>query len=271
MIRLIATDLDDTLLNAAHDVTARTLRAVRAAMEAGVMISLSSGRMPEGMIPFAEKLGVNAPMILFNGGLIYDHRTDQTLFSNAIPAAAAREVAKTLEEMGVYVQAYPGKGFYCNRKCDHTFAYERQIHVIATELGIPVSEWIQTDMIKMLAISTPDRITEVQAHLKEKFPTGVNFFKSKPHFLEIVSEGIDKGRALLTLGEKLGIDREEIMAFGDGQNDATMIAAAGCGVAVENAVEECKRNAKIIAPRNTQDGVAQIIEQFLSEGKFGRS
>lgn len=271
MIRLIATDLDDTLLNASHDITGRTLHAVKAAMDAGVMISLSSGRMPEGMIPFAERLGVNAPMILFNGALIYDHRTDKTLFSNAIPAATALEVAKTLEKMGVYVQVYPGKGYYCNRKCEHTYAYEHQIRVTATEVGMPVSEWMQTDMVKMLAISTPEIITKVQAQLKEMFPSGVNFFKSKPHFLEIVSEGVDKGRALLTLGEKLGIARDEIMAFGDGQNDATMIAAAGCGVAVENAVDECKRHAKIIAPRNTENGVAQVIEQFLAEGKFGRS
>ena len=270
MIRLIATDLDDTLLNASHDVTERTMKALQRAMDAGVMISLSSGRMNEAMVPFAEKLGVNAPMILFNGALIYDHREKRTLFANAIPADTAKRVAKMIEDMGIYLQIYPGEGYYCNRKCDHTYAYEKQIGVIAMELGVPVSEWMQGDMVKMLAIADPETITRAQAELRKAFPEGVNFMKSKAHFLEIVAEGIDKGRSLKALGEILGIAQDEIMAFGDGQNDATMIAYAGTGVAVENAVAECKANAKLIAPRNTEDGVAQVIEQYLDEGKMGR-
>ena len=93
MIRLIATDMDDTLLDASSSLTPRTLSALQQAISAGVMVSLSSGRMPESMLPFAEKIGVNAPMILFHGALIYDHRTDEVLYSNPIPAATALEVA----------------------------------------------------------------------------------------------------------------------------------------------------------------------------------
>ena len=97
MIRLIATDLDDTLLDARSDVTERTCRALERAMDAGVMISLSSGRMTEAMVPFAERLGVNAPMILYNGALIYDHRDGRTLYANSIPAETALNVARMVE------------------------------------------------------------------------------------------------------------------------------------------------------------------------------
>ena len=113
MIRLIATDLDDTLLDAHSDVTARTVSAVRRAMDAGALFSLSSGRMPEAMLPLAEKLNVNAPMILYNGALIYDHRTGRTLFSNAIPAETAlavviqgpgaRDIAERAAQKGIRV------------------------------------------------------------------------------------------------------------------------------------------------------------------------
>lgn len=272
MIRLIATDLDDTLLNEHSDVTERTMTALKRVMDAGVMVSLSSGRMTEAMLPFAEKLGVNAPMILFNGALIYDHRDGRTLYANPIPAETARAVAKMVEEMGVYLQVYPvSGGYFCREKTEFNRKYEQSIRVIATAVGVPLSEWMQGDMVKMLAIAPPEVITEAQAKLKAAFQTGVNFMKSKAHYLEIVSEGIDKGRSLKALGEILGLRRDEIMAFGDGQNDATMIAYAGCGVAMENAVDECKAAAKLIAPRNTEDGVAQIIERFLEEGKFGRS
>ena len=133
---------------------------------------------------------------------------------------------------------------------------------------MPVSEWMQGGMVKMLAIATPEVIDRLQAKLREAFPAGVNFMKSKAHYLEIVAEGVDKGSAINVLAEKLGIPTDEIMAFGDGQNDAAMLEAAGLGVAMENAVAECKAVAKLIAPRNTEDGVAQVIERFLAEGKF---
>lgn len=268
MIRLIATDMDDTLLDAGSNLTERTRNALQKAMEAGVMVSLSSGRMTESMIPFAQNIGVNAPMILFNGAMIYDHRTDETLFANPIPADIALGVAKMIEEMGIYLQIYPGKGYYCNRRCEHTDRYEASIRVKCTELGVPVSQWMQGSMVKMLAIATPEVIDEAQKKLRAAFPKGVNFMKSKAHYLEIVGEGIDKGSAIRVLAEKMGISTDEIMAFGDGQNDASMLAAAGLGVAMENAVNECKTAAKLIAPRNTEDGVAQVIEQFLAEGKF---
>jgi len=268
MIRLIATDMDDTLLDASSSLTPRTLSALRQAMDAGAMISLSSGRMPESMLPFAESIGVNAPMILFNGALIYDHRTGEILYSNPIPAETALAVAKMIEAEGVYIQVYPGKGYYCHRRCEHTDRYEASIRVPCTELGVPVSEWMTGGMIKMLAIATPEIIDALQAKLRAAFPSGVNFMKSKAHYLEIVGEGIDKGSAIRVLADKLNLSCDEIMAFGDGQNDATMLEAAGLGVAMENAVAECKAAAQLIAPRNTDDGVAQVIEQFIAEGKF---
>ena len=268
MIRLIATDMDDTLLDASSRLAPRTLCALQQAISAGVMLSLSSGRMPESMLPFAERIGVNAPMILFNGALIYDHRTDEILYSNPIPADTAKAVAKMIEAEGIYLQIYPGKGYYCHQRCEHTDRYEASIRVPCTELGMPVSQWMTGGMIKMLAIATPEIIDALQARLRAAFPKGVNFMKSKAHYLEIVAEGVDKGSAIKVLAEKLNLSIDEIMAFGDGQNDATMLEAAGLGVAMENAVAECKAVAGLIAPRNTEDGVAQVIEQFLAEGKF---
>lgn len=270
MIRLIATDLDDTLLDAKSDVTPRTLSALSRAMDAGVKITLSSGRMTEAMVPFAERIGVNAPMILFNGALIYDFRSDETIFSNTIPFETARRVAKMVEDMGIYLQAYPGKGYFCNRRTAHTLGYEKSIRVPCAELGVPVSEWMQGDMVKMLAIDTPERIDEAQRILRAAFPEKVSFMKSKAHYLEIVAEGIDKGRALDALRRRMGLERDEVMAFGDGQNDAAMLAAAGWGVAVANAVPECKAVAKLIAPSNVEDGVAQVIEQCLEDGRIAK-
>ena len=271
MIRLIAADMDGTLLNPHSDLTRRTIAAARRAMDAGVFFTLSSGRMPEAMVGFAEALKLNAPMILFNGAMIYDPRDGRTLFSNPLPADTARNVARMLEELGIYVQCYPGNGYYCQKRCEHTRLYEQSIRVTATELGTPVSEWIREPMIKLLAIAPPEQLDPAKAALEKAFPEGVSFMKSRPHFLEIVSQSVDKAVALKALGRQLGVEREEMMAFGDGLNDVSMVKYAGTGVCMENGFPECKAAAQLIAPSNAQDGVAQVIERYLDEGRMGRS
>ena len=273
MIRLIATDLDDTLLNERSDLNPRTLEALSAAMAAGCGISLSSGRMLEAMLPLAERIGVNAPMLLYNGALAYNHNTDEVIFAQRIPFETALGIACMAEANGYYIQAYPGRNYYCNEVCDFTRKYAASIRVEAVPVHMPVSEWMRenpSDMQKLLLIDTPEGADRAQAMLREAFPTGASFLKSKPHYIEIAPEGVDKGHALLKLAEHMGIARDEVMAFGDGQNDVPMIQAAGTGVAMKNACPEALRAADRIAPSNTADGVARVIEEYLEKGWIGR-
>jgi len=273
MIRLIATDLDDTLLNERSDLNPRVIEALRAAMAAGCGIVLCSGRMLEAMQPLAERIGVNAPMLLYNGALAYDHRTDEVIFAEQLSYETALGIAELAEGMGFYLQAYPGKNYYCNEVCEYTLRYASYIHVDAIPVHKPVTEWMRehpSGMQKLLLIDTPEGATRAQAALREAFPTGASFLKSKPHYIEIVPEGVDKGRALLRLAGHLGVARDEVMAFGDGQNDVAMIEAAGTGVAMRNGCPEALRAADIIAPTNREDGVAQVIEDYLRQGKIGR-
>lgn len=273
MIRLIATDLDDTLLNEHSDITPRTLTALKAAMAAGCRVSLSSGRMLEAMLPLAERIGVNAPMLLYNGGMIYDHREDKTIFAPRIPYETALGIARMAEEMGLYIQAYPGKGYFCNEICEYTERYARSIRVQPTAVHMPVSRWMELempcDMQKMLIIDTPEGADRAQTALRAAFPHGACFAKSKPHYIEIIPENVNKGDSLKRLGDYLGIEREEIMAFGDGQNDVPMLEYAGFGYAMANACQEARACTDLIAPPNTVDGVAQVIEAFLRDGKLG--
>ena len=264
MIRLIATDLDDTLLNEKS--------ALNAAMAAGCGISLSSGRMMEAMLPLANEIGVNAPMLLYNGAMAYDHRTDETIFSFHIPYETALGIARMVERLGYYIQAYPGKNYYCRRIEPCTRAYAKSIGVQPVELGIPVSEWMEahpSDMQKLLLIDTPTGADRAQAMLREAFPDGANFLKSRPHYLEIAPVGVDKGRSLKRLYEHFGLGRDEVMAFGDGQNDVPMIEAAGTGVCMQNGCPEALAVADMVAPKNTEDGVAQVIESYLEKGWIG--
>ena len=272
MIRLIATDLDDTLLDASAALTPRTRKALDAAMALGCGVTLSSGRMMEAMLPFAEKIGVNAPMLLYNGAMIYDHNTDETLFAPRIPYETALGIVKLAEAQGYYIQLYPGKGYYCSEIRDCTRAYARQIAVPATSVGMPMAQWLSqnpSDMQKMLIIDTPEGADRIQATLREAFPHGACYLKSKPHYLEIAPEGVDKGRSLAFLSAHLGLTPDEVMAFGDGQNDVPMLTYAGAGYAMANACPQALACTPRIAPPNTEDGVAQVIERYLSEGRIG--
>lgn len=272
MIRLIATDLDDTLLDGSSALSARTERALKTAMAEGCGITLSSGRMMEATLPFAQKIGVNAPMLLYNGAVIYDHNADETLFAPRIAYETALGIVELVERMGYYIQLYPGKGYFCSEITDHTRAYARQIHVDATPVGMPVSRWLRenpSDMQKMLLIDTPEGADRAKAALQEAFPHGACFLKSKPHYLEIAPEGVNKGESLAFLAGHLGLSRDEVMAFGDGQNDVPMLKFAGYGYAMANACPEALACTSRIAPPNTEDGVAQVIERFLADGMIG--
>ena len=273
MIRLIATDLDDTLLNERSELTERTLSALKAAMATGCGIAISSGRMLEATMPFARQIGVNAPMLIYNGAMLYDHNTDETLYATRVPHDIALGVARLVEAAGGYIQVYPGKGYYCDEILERTRAYARQINVPVTAVHMPMSRWLEEhpgDLQKLLVIDdSPEHADALQAALREAFPRGASFLKSKPHYIEIMPEGVDKGASLAKLASLLGLEASEVMAFGDGQNDVPMLQFAGAGYAMANGCAEARTCTPNIAPPNTEDGVARVIEQYIAEGRLG--
>ena len=273
MIRLIASDLDDTLLNEHGDVNPRVIEALRAAMAQGCGVVLASGRMLEAMTPLADRIGLHDPMLLYNGAVAYDPAKDETLFADKLPYDIALSIVEKCESQGVYVQAYPGRNYYCPQVTDATRRYAASIRVDPVPVNRPISQWMREnpcDMQKLLMIlPTPEEADDMKARLVAAFPSGANFLKSRPHYVEVVPEGIDKGLSLIRLAKLLGVEPGEVMAFGDGQNDVSMISRAGTGVCMENGCPEARAAANIIAPRNTEDGVAAVIEDFLKRGEIG--
>ena len=272
MIELIVGDLDDTLLNAAGEFTPRTLAALHAAIEAGARVTFATGRMVEAASFFAGELGINAPLIAYNGALVYDLFNEHTVSRLAIPAQTARDICRLAEELGVYMQAYPGERYFCARRTEYTAQYAQSIHVKAFETpgNQPLSEWISGGQMKLLGIGEREDIPALLEKFRAAFPDGVDFYMSKPIYIEIVSREANKANALKALAEAMRIPRENILAFGDGQNDIAMLEYAGTGCAVANASEEVRRRADRVVPANTEDGVAQEIELLLAAGEIGR-
>ena len=272
MIELIVSDLDDTLLDPSGDLPPRTRKALRAAMDAGAYVTFASGRMLESTAPFAETLGVNAPLIVYNGALVYDLSAGRAVSRASIPAETARGICRMAEKRGLYAQAYPGDGYYCREKCEYTYKYEKSIRIPArlTPNGQPLSEWIDSDQLKLLLIGAPGEESAHLEALRGAFPGGVGFFTSRPGYIEVVPDRASKAEALKALAALLGVSKKGIAAFGDGENDIAMLEYAQEGYAVANAPEAVRGRAAGVVPSNVEEGVAQAIETWLAEGRIGR-
>lgn len=268
MIKMIVTDLDGTLLAGKNNLPEDNIRALRRAMDAGVQVVISSGRMIEATLPLAEAIGVNAPLSLFNGAMVYDYRADKILRGNPIPRDTAVKVLRAIEEMGGYAHAFPGRGYYLGHRCEWTDFYQNKINIIGTEVGKPLSEWLEVDVYKLLCIGPGPQTTAIMQELAPRFPE-LNFAKSSAELLEIVAAGVDKASGMRDLSEITGIQPEEMMAFGDEMNDLPMLKFAGVGIAMENAAEGVKKEIRLMAPKNTACGVAKIVNLYLDEGKMG--
>ena len=269
--RLIVMDMDGTLLDPGRRLTQRTVSALRAAGEAGAGVVLASGRMPCALRQFVEKLRLTAPLIAYNGALIADPQTENTLASFPIEAALGREIAEACEELNLHIQAYEGDAFWCETANQFAKDYQAFLNcpVRLEAVGEKLSGWLAFDTPKMLAIDTAERVQAVLPALRARFAGRVKVATSNPKFIEFVSPKAGKAVALARLSELLAIPKEEIVAFGDGLNDLDMLEWAGTSYAMENGAPEVKARADHIAPSNAEDGVAQVVEQFIQDGQIG--
>jgi hydroxymethylpyrimidine pyrophosphatase-like HAD family hydrolase len=166
------------------------------------------------------------------------------------------------------VQAFPGRGYFMEAKCDWTDYYENKIGVIGTEVGMKLSQWLKTDVYKLLCLGKPAQLTALIDELSPLFPE-LTFVKSGETHLEIIARGVDKASGLKDISECTGIPAADMMAFGDEMNDLPMLKYAGTGIAMENAVQGVLKEIHRLAPKNTACGVAKIVNQYLDEGRMG--
>lgn len=267
-IRMISADMDGTLLGPDKRISPRTAAAVKTAIGAGALFVLNSGRMPESILPFARQLSVNAPIICFNGALTYDIEGMRASACIPLKMDIARQIMALAEEMGLYAQGYWGHDYYCAAYNHKTRAYEEKCQVVARVTGEPLSHVIPSDVYKLLLILDPGQMRTVLPRFVKAFDQVASCSASSDTFLEIVAKEANKGAALRSLGAARGIAPSEIMAFGDELNDLSMLTMAGHGYAMANASEAVRRQARLVAPANSEDGLAQVLERCAQEGQF---
>ena len=261
-IRLIAMDMDDTLLDETQQVTERTRDAVRRAMEAGVAVTIATGRMFRSALPFARDLGIRLPLIIYNGAMIRETATGETLFHRPIGTGLAQGLADLFRERGWYLQKYVDDLLYVPELDENARFYAEYARVDAIPLGSAFYEMTEAPT-KMLSMGDPEQLADIRSTVQALYGDRIYLASSKKRYLEMVDARFNKGEALAFLAERLGVDRSEVMAIGDSMNDVDMLEYAGTGVAMGNANATVRAAADFVTAANSEDGVAAAIEKFI--------
>lgn len=262
-IRLIALDLDGTLLSPDNTISPRARAAVAAARARGVHVVLATGRMHRSALPYARELGLDGALLIsYNGACIRRVPDGETVLAQPLPAAVARAVAAHAEAQGYHIQAYVEDELCVPELNELALGYARHAGVPARPVG-PLSRWLHQPSLKLLVITEPARLAAVQADLARHFAGQVELYPSYRSFLEVVPPGVNKGTALAAACSRLGIGPEQVLAAGDAGNDVPMLAWAGTGVAMPGAGAPVQAAACYVPSQPYGDGVAEAIARFV--------
>lgn len=261
-IRLIAVDMDDTLLDSHLQVSLRNCEAIRQAQEQGIAVAIATGRMHSSALPYAQQLNMQVPIITYNGGMLRHPQTQETLYHQVMDEGVFAGVLALFKEQGWYLQAYVNDQLYVKELDKKARFYEEVAGIQALAVGQDFYQ-MKDRPTKMLSMGEPEEIQHIQKMVNERFAEGVFTTTSKDIFLELTHPQVNKGHALAMLASHLGVAREEIMAIGDSNNDYPMLEYAGLGVAMGNASERVKKVAQAVTATNDEDGVAKAIERYV--------
>lgn len=269
-IKMIGLDLDGTLLNTKKELTENTRRVLREAIDAGILVLMATGRPYTG-IP--EELR-NFPGIHYaltsNGARVLDTDHNKLLIEQLLPMESAKKALRIFEKYDTLSEIYfDGQGYADAAKLDNVGKYHHDPnmwnYVRSTRIAVPdiwdviAKENRNMDKVQALFANLNERASAWKelSELRELELVG-----SLNYNIEINAAGVNKGTALVALGEMLGIPRESIMACGDGDNDVHLLQEVGFGVAMANAQPQVKEAADHITASNDEDGVARAIEKF---------
>ncbi|MDU5560389.1 Cof-type HAD-IIB family hydrolase [Anaerococcus vaginalis] len=271
MKKIIAVDIDGTLLNSKRQITEKTKNALIKAQELGHIVVIASGRDPLGVYPFADILEFKKYGGLisnFNGGRITNYKTKDVIINHPMDFDLAKEILQFSEKnlfmhYIIYTEdkiiTSSSKTYKLEEICQKAFTHYEVIDDLAYSLDFAPN--------KILFSQDPNLIDDDAKKLMDKFSDKTTQVKSTPYFYEIMPKGIGKGESLVEIAKYFDMDMKDVIAFGDEENDQTMIEMAGLGVVMENGANFMKEKADFITKSNDDDGIAYYLEKFVFNEK----
>ena len=266
-IKLIASDLDGTLLTSHHTLSVMTSCNIRMAAESGVRIVLASGRPWTGIAPYIAELGLNQPgnfCISNNGALIHDAADGRIINAHTLSFNEYLEIEALAREIGVHCHAVTPDGmFTANRDISPYTVRESFLTNMSLEY-CPIYEMDPGAVFsKVMLIDEPDVLTDALKNVPEEMKLRFTMVKSAPFFFEVLNARANKGNAVAWIAENLSIELSNVMCIGDHENDISMIKLAGLGVAMGNAVPNTLAAADVTTFDNDNDGVGEAIARYV--------
>ena len=263
MYKLIASDMDGTLLRSDRTISEETKEAIRNIKDKGAVFVLSTGRPLIAVEKYNELLNLNCPVILYNGAMIFDFSNRKVLFEVFLDFEYAKYIWDEGNKKKLEMYVWANNDLYTNFINDKVYDYIVESHAEIHKLD-DIKDIKGKNITKIIWDEDPELLKRYIKELDEiKFNEKVNYCTSMSYYLEFFNKETSKKVAIQKLEEIYGIKREEVIAIGDGKNDMEMIKYAGLGVAMDNAIDEVKKVAKVVTKSNNEDGVLEIIKKFI--------
>ena len=267
-IKALAFDLDGTILGPGAVLSSRTIKTVNKCIQRGLKIILNTGRAIEGAERFRASLGVEGPMIYFNGAVVAEMPGRKILKRTLLDTEAAKFCARLSRETGAYFQVFLSDErmtLVTEQDGPDREMYHNHTGILAEirDLKETLRAYENEGCVKLMFIAEPEKMALIRPRLEEQLGKTVYITKTQFNFLELMNIGVSKGRGLKFVMERLSLKREEVMAFGDDENDIPMFPESGFSVAPLNAKDSVKAQADLVVGSNTDEGVIAFVEEFL--------
>ncbi len=277
MIKAILLDIDGTLTNDEKQITPRTRDALMAAQANGAVLVLASGRANMGLTGFADVLDMkrhNGIFVCFNGAKALNYQTGEVYFQQTLTVDQGKRVLEHMHNFDVCPiydkddHMYLENAFFTITRDGepwHVAEYEAHNNNYLLCEVANNSEFLSWELNKILVAGQPEYLQQQWKEMAAPFEGELSSMFTAPFYYEFTPLGVDKTRALKETFAALGIAKDEVIAFGDAQNDQSMIEWSGIGVAMGNAVDEVKAVADYVTLSNNDDGIAAALEHFAAE------
>lgn len=267
MIKLICCDLDGTLLTDDKKISDINKKAITKFKNLGYHFVLATGRPLNGVLPLIEELDLNRDndaTICYNGAVVRLNKSKEVLYSTTIPGSLVKELYKESLRLNVFFHFFAENGtLYTAKENEYTEVEERINHIEAKVID-PLEIDDNDKFIKAMMVCDSNSLDAARKNLDPKF-SNLGISRSSKIFLEFQDKNVSKGKGLLFLKDFYKLSNEETCAFGDEENDISMIREAYKGVAMENARDSVKKEASDITLSNNDSGVGVYINKIINE------
>ncbi len=265
-IKMVVCDLDGTLVQSDLKVSDTVLETIQAVTNKGVKVVIATGRMFPSALPYVKRLGLDTPVICYQGAVVRDSQDGFALrYSNPVPLDLAKDIVGYCQSQGIHINVYVNDVLHSQPHEIYVDEYKRTSSIEPVLLD-DVLSILQVDAPpKMVVINNDPAVLEtVRAYLLETYGAErIGVCKSRHNFLELTAPDVSKWSAVVALAEQWGILPQEVMCLGDEENDVAMLAGDGLGLAMANGPLAVQRKAKGIVPHISEDGAAQAMRHYV--------